>query len=303
MRWTDTARAHTTIVAGLAAGDTFTFEAWVRLRDLSADGILMTTTGGADTGPQVQVMTGGALRLYKRSTGEDFVTTGYPLSDGDWHHVVIAHAVGATNVYVDGVDKVGTLTAKVFTDNYDTFQVGAAAAATSSDLCHVAWYTTTKTEAWALARYRLGRSVVPEDFTLEDDWSDVVHGVYVKGANAVASGMVNLAGADFERGAITAYIERPRADTAAEKRRAGRAYIRRHGKVRGGTFRTMASGAWRSGQTLTITDAAAGLDAEQFVIRQVEGTLEPGSVPSYDIEFGAVRRSLLRMLPPRRRRR
>lgn len=132
-RWTDTDRAATTDVAGLKAGDSFTFETWIRMRNFGADGILMTTTGDADTGPAVHVLTDGNVRLYKRSTAADFLTTTAPLYDAQWHHLMVSHDIGSTLVIVDGVSQDGTATAQTFTDAWTTWQLGALSGAVNAD--------------------------------------------------------------------------------------------------------------------------------------------------------------------------
>ena len=142
---------------------------------------------------------------------------------------------------------------------------------------------------------------MPEDLELEDDWGDVLHHAYVVGKNNDGSGWVYNTGSDFERGAIQAFVDRPNADTVRERNAAGKSAIRKAGRVRAGSFSTRVAGAWRVGQTVPITDDSFGLSNESFEVTNVNGSLGVDGLVQ-DIDYGALKRSLVRHLRRRERR-
>jgi hypothetical protein len=301
-RFTDESRAATTAVSGLKAGDTFTFECWIRMRSFAADGILMTTTGSADTGPQISVMDDGDVRLYKRSVGEAFLTTGQPLYDASWHHLFVSHDVGSSLVCVDGVSADGTATNRVFTDDWTTFQLGAAASGVNADIAMAAWYVGALGTAVAMAHYRQGLTVVPSDMTYELDDTEHRHKVYVKGATWQGSGWVDpVGGIDWDIGFASDYLEVEHSRTRARRNRRGRAYLRSHRRIRSGEFTVEGWKGWRPGQLIYITDPAFGLDADTFEVKEVSGELAAGAPVTYTIRYGAPRKSLLRTMRRRDR--
>src|SRR3990167_7424868 len=171
-------------VAGLKAGDSWSFECWLkRTESVGADILLLAF----DTGPQIDLQADGDVEVISRGVGTDFVTTGQPITDDVWYHLVVAHGVGDTAVYVNGVSQAGTLTARVFGDTWTTFQVARAAGLVGS-IQHVAWYTTQLAAATALAHYRQGISIGPEGLAMDDDWAEVEQHGYVIGRNRAGSG-------------------------------------------------------------------------------------------------------------------
>ena len=139
-----------------------------------------------------------------------------------------------------------------------------------------------------------GGSIVVEDLSLEWDAIDQVHHVYVRGKNNAGSGWVYNKGSDFQLGARHEYIDRHLSDTVNERNRAGRGYIRRHGRVRSGRFHVEQTDGWKAGQQITITEPSLGLSSDTFEIVRVSGEFSYPNVRAYDIEFGAARRSFVK---------
>lgn len=286
----------TSAPASLFPGDTFTLELWFRRSGVSGTTeYLLISSNGSDDGYQLTITAANKLRLYRRNLAQDFLTTG-TYTDTNWHHLACVHSPGNTEMVVDGVSVAGTETPQVFGSGATTFSVGLNTASLVGDIQHVAVYSTDLSLATIQAHYNQGISIVAEDLTLDDDWTDVVHHVYVVGKDRDGSGWVYNTGSDFELGAVQAFHERPRSDTAAERRRAGKGYQRRHSRVRSGSFTTMEVGAWRVGQTLTITDSAFGLSADTFLVSGVRGELQMGGTVQQSIDYGSLRRSLVRHL-------
>jgi hypothetical protein len=291
-------------VAGLKVGDSWSFECWLRRTESAGeDYLLLTFASGAENGPQITLEADGDVKVVARTVGTDFVTTGQPITDNAWHHLVVAHGVGSTVVYVNGASVSGTLTARVFGDTWDTFTVARVPDGFIGDLQHVAWYTTQLSAATVLAHYRQGISIAPEDLSFEIDGEETAHFAYVTGDTKAGSGWVRPDNApDWDSGNAEIYVDAPRAKTEAQKRRKGKAELNRHRRVRGGRFSVLGLGGWRSGQALPVSVSSVGLD-ETFAIASVNGELGAGSVPVYEVEFGAVRKSFLREIRRKRRQR
>lgn len=143
-----------------------------------------------------------------------------------------------------------------------------------------------------------GNERAPEDLTLEYD-DHLLHGVYVQGANQAGSGYVwgttkiPSAGINF-----TDYLSEPDSDTAAKRNLYGAGYLGRVNADRlRGSFRIAGTKGWQPGEIVTITNAALGLTAQQFLIVSVESTIQSGSgYQEHDIRFGSLPKSLARLL-------
>jgi hypothetical protein len=163
------------------------------------------------------------------------------------------------------------------------------------------WYAGNEGVA---APYDVG----PDDLEVEDlswdiDAMDIVHHAYVRGKNAAGSGWVYNTGSDFEIGAVSAFVDSPRAKTVGDRNRKGRAFLRRQGAAVGGQFSVIQTSRWHAGQLLTIEDPLLGLEGT-YEIKRVTGEIGGlGEMRTDTIEFGNVRRSFLRDLRRRDRRR
>jgi len=278
--------------ASLHPGDTFGLECWFKR---NATGTAQTLISAGTGDYEVGFDASDKLVVIREGVGDNFVSTA-AYTDTSWHHLAVRRVPGTTTVLVDGASVAGTPTARTFVAAAGAVNVGRRLSVTdryfSGSMQHVAIYSSGPSDATALAHYRQGVSITPEDGWLDEDWVRTIHDVYVRGRVAKGSGWVRGAGSDFQRGAIQTFIQREHSNTALRRGRSGRAYLRRHKKVRSGFLRTSHAGDWRSGQTLYVTDDAYGLDGEAFEIRRVEASLGVSGL-SYDIDYGARRRSLL----------
>ena len=291
--------------ATLTPGDTFTLELWFKRAGTGA-AVLIDATTASDY--RLDFTAGDAIRLLKIGGATSFTSTP-TYTDTSWHHLVMAHDATSTLLYVDGASVAGTGTNQTFVDGNGTIGIGGTSAGGTlfaGSLQHIAIYSVKNSNATALAHYRQGISIPPEGLWLDDEWAKVLHHAYVVGSTAkkddAGSGWVYNTGSDFERGAVQDFVEREQSNTRAERDRAGKHAIRVRSKVRGITFQTDVAAAWRSGQTLTVTDDSFGLAGDTFEIRAVNGELGPGSVATFDIEAGALRRRLTRHARRRRNR-
>lgn len=291
----------TSAPASLFPGDTFSLELWFRRgATLGTTQYLILTSGGSDNAYELFFSTGNLLFVRLRPASTNFQST-QTFTDTSWHHLVVAHEPGDTQVYIDGAAIAGTHTNRVFGSGAATWQVSHSSFGFVGFLQHAAVYNVKLSAATALAHYRQGISIPPDGLWLDDDWGEVLHHAYVTGKDAAGTGWVYNTGSDFERGAVQDFVEREQSNTRAERDRAGKAAIRTRSRVRGITLQMDVAAAWRSGQTLTVTDDSFGLAGDTFEIRAVNGELGPGGVATFDIEAGALRRSLIRQSRRRNR--
>jgi hypothetical protein len=143
-----------------------------------------------------------------------------------------------------------------------------------------------------------GGEVAVEDLTLE--YEDVIiNSVYVQGANRAGSGFVRDRDSIRDvKQEFQAFLAQPASDTTAKRNSYGAAYLGRvKNAVVRGSFHIANSHGWRPGQIVTITNAALGLVSATFQIVSVQSAIASGTgYRHYDVAFGALPRSLARLL-------
>lgn len=288
----------TSAPAALFPGDTFSLECWVYRTDSSGTDILIVSTGSTDNSYDLRLDSTGRIRLTRRPSTLDFITTA-GISDNEWHHIVVSHSPGATAVYVDGVSEAGTLTTQTFGTAADQFAIGWTSGGWVGRVQHVAVYSTALSAATALAHYNQGISLTPENLMVEYDSTEDVRGVYVRGGNAKGSDWVVEKGTPWEAGSAYAYLDAPHAKTVAARDRKGKAWLRRHERVDSGSFQITGYHGWRVGQLIAVTDATLGLSGATYEIVSVNGEFD-GGPGTYEIEFGALSRMLTRRIRRRK---
>ena len=304
-------------------GDTFTLEYWFRLDTLpstaSKDFRLTTSTGGSDDWAEVHLISTDEIRLQKRGGGGiDVETDNSNLAVDTVYHLVISHSPGNTDVMLNGVELTyATEAAKVF-GSATAYQAthdggGGASNAIDGDFGFHAVYSTAMSAAEALVHYRMGQAIVPEDHTWSDDSEPEVHAVYVKGKNAKGSGWVGIGNAAFTHNK-QAYITRRGSDTSNKKRKKGKGFLRRKEDRYTGSFTVTDPDhavGWRSGQALYSDDDGIGLTSsdtywdgtarQPYEVVSVRGEMSGGQSVRLDIDYGVLRRTMLRALARRRR--
>ena len=271
--------------ASLHPGDTFSIEVYLR-RPTAGVASAIVSAGVGDY--ELGFTAGNALRLTKVGTGDDFVTTA-TYATTSWYHIVCAHSPGSTNIYVNGVDQTGTLTARVMVAAVGNINWGRRLDNTlffSGQLQFGAVYNVKLSAATALAHYNDSQTIVPDYIDFEDDLNSAAQAVYVRGANSSGSGWVYTRANVYDQ---TQVIDRPHISTSAARDAAGTTYLNREGApVRGGKFSITGFDGWRAGQTVHVKDTNIGVDAD-YEIRNIDGDANLGSgVTSYEISYGAM---------------
>ena len=142
---------------------------------------------------------------------------------------------------------------------------------------------------------------------LEVDFDDgaVVCSVYIRGANAAGSGWYRDSSCLAAYGPLATngsrrevFLDVPDSDSAAKRAAFGAAFLQTlRSPVTRGRFRYTGDETWRAGQTVTITNAALGITAQTYQIKQVDTRVLKGHpstraswVFAYEIAFGALPR-------------
>lgn len=148
------ADAFSTPDVGLDFADVFTIECWVKANSLAAQAFLLTKQ---DNAYELALNTDGTLTLNKSAVG-DVVTSTLALTvDGAFHHIVVSrNAATATVLYIDAVDRSGTVSATTFADNANTLRLGGLTdtlAPLNGWLDEIALYSTALSAARVSAHY------------------------------------------------------------------------------------------------------------------------------------------------------
>lgn len=153
-----------------------------------------------------------------------------------------------------------------------------------------------------------GSEIAPEDFVIDYDSSGIVNAYYVRGKTAAGSTWVADGTSIALYGRREAYIDAPDADTNAKAVAVGNAALQdtKNPIPRGSFTAKSPYDGWLAGQTLTVASAPQyGLTNATFQLARVTTTwLSGAGTRQYAIEFGALRRSLVRSFgnmdgPPR----
>ena len=296
--------------ATLTCSGGWAYEFWVSLDTLAANARLLLTYEATEDGPEIWVQTDGDIQLQNR--GDASATTWVAgLAINTVYHIVVGQTSGGTNYCrVNGVDQgAGTGTATLCGDQWASFIPVTTTNPFTGDVGHAAWYTGDGlTAAECLAHYYTGLAINPEYHNVTDDGAGEVHKVYVRGSNAKGSGWVGPLSEgkgdwDWPK---QEYITRRKSKTARKRNRTGRNYLKQRDNVFSGAFTITDPDhaiGWRSGQTVEITDAALGayntttdngtLAATTVEVAAVRGEYA-GNAVRIDIEYGTIKRSLLR---------
>jgi hypothetical protein len=134
----------------------FTIECWFKLGSTLT---LMDLLGKQGTGCYaVRIDATGKLSLNNSGIGNCFITTS-TVTDSNWHHLVITR-VAATQpiLYLDGVSKAGTYTARAFVDSISQFDLGRSGTANMfhGQLQDVAIYKSVLSPTKVTAHYNAG---------------------------------------------------------------------------------------------------------------------------------------------------
>jgi hypothetical protein len=140
-------------VSALPNGDTFTLEAWVNRRaHKHRDGLVSKGTGGYE----LYVNSSNQLTLARAGYG-DIVRSTTTLAAGRTYHVAATKQGATVRLYVDGIDRTGTVTNRTMTANTNPLTLGAGTSFLKGTLDEVAVYTRALSAADVARHNAAGR--------------------------------------------------------------------------------------------------------------------------------------------------
>jgi hypothetical protein len=277
---------------------------------------LMVTTNGDDDGPEVLLLASGDVRVTNRADST-YTTFDTNLTTGNRYFIAAGvKADGTPYVYVNGDSKsvsgTGGGGVTLSGDGWTRMYICNVGSPLTGQVSHFAWYdgnAITPTQAAALRFAGVGITVEGHEWT-EDSESET-HAVYVRGKNALGSGWTTWGSGTFSH-AKQDYLNRPKVDTSKRRNRTARNFLRRQENRYTGSFAITDPDhavGWRAGQTLYVDDSGIGFTADDtyqdgtsrqpFEVVNVSGSMSGGQEVRLDIEYGTLKRTILRALARR----
>lgn len=139
--------------AALATADTFTLEAWLKRKSTKrAEGVFAKGMGGY----QLYFNRSGLLILAKVGSG-DIVRSTVAVAQGAPHHVVATKSAGTVRLYIDGVDRTGTVTTQAIVATSSPLSMGTVGGYFSGTIDEAAVYARALSAADVSRHYAAGR--------------------------------------------------------------------------------------------------------------------------------------------------
>ena len=145
----------------------------------------------------------------------------------------------------------------------------------------------------------LGGELAPEEFSVDNDASNLANAIYIVGATAAGSGWFTDVTSISTYGRRERFFNAPDADTAAKASQLGLAVLAdQKNPVPRGLFTTKSpNDGWRIGQSITVTSTQHGLAAVSYRIARVTVHYLSGvGDREYSIEIGAPQVSMPALL-------
>ena len=114
-----TSRCPTT--RSIRVNDTFTLEAWIRRSVVPGN---VTIFNDFSAGFWLKIGTNNLLELRKNNPSASIVSSTATIADTNWHHVAATKQGATVKLYIDGVDRTGTVTNQTLTSSTSGFHVG-----------------------------------------------------------------------------------------------------------------------------------------------------------------------------------
>src|SRR4051812_48830232 len=141
----------------LDTGDTFSIEAWTKRSTLGTAQVIASKQGSAWT---LALSTGNNVVL--QQSGVNIVASTTTIADTTtWHHVVATKSGTTTKLYIDGVDRTGTVTNKTLVNTTSPLAIGQSGASASyykGSLDDVALYSVALPASTVSSHYQLTRA-------------------------------------------------------------------------------------------------------------------------------------------------
>jgi hypothetical protein len=146
----------------LAVGDNFTLEAWIKPSTLTRGNPIITrnTTGG---GYNLLLNSDNTITL--RNGNTDHVKSNITIADTTtWHHIVATKNGGTTKIYIDGVDRTGSIISPQTFGNFGSariFRGGTSTAVYTGAIDEVAVYSSALSLTRVQAHYNAATYQAP----------------------------------------------------------------------------------------------------------------------------------------------
>ena len=139
-----------------AIQDTFSIEAWVNWTGTPANGVIV---GRGTNGYAVSILADGTVHLEKWNV-DAICTSTVAVTAGVTTHIVVTKSGAAVKIWINGVDRTGTVLNQTITANWNELGIGAdrtgAQKFSGGVLDEVAIYPTALSEARVLAHFNAG---------------------------------------------------------------------------------------------------------------------------------------------------
>src|SRR5947209_4933502 len=142
-------------LSSLDAGDTFSFEAWVKRGSTGTNQVVASKQGSAWT---VAINASDKLALQSGSTTIAASTSTITDTSG-WHQVAVTKSGSAVHLYIDGADVTGTVTNVTLANSTSPLAIGQSGASGSyfkGTIDEVALYNVALTASQVQSHYTLG---------------------------------------------------------------------------------------------------------------------------------------------------
>lgn len=141
--------------------DVLTIEAWVKRNDLTSvtRGIYALTSPANDGSISLYMETDGKIAARRQGYGNPMVQSTTTITDQNWHHVVYTKNASVQKIYIDGVDRTGTVVNQTLTTRTTAPMAGQAWDNTGGStygglaLDEVAYYSSALSSARVTAHY------------------------------------------------------------------------------------------------------------------------------------------------------
>src|SRR5918912_1725866 len=108
--------------SSLDVGDTFTIEAWVKRNAFGAPAYQAIASQGANA--WLLAFSSGNRLVLRKATVGDLVNSTTTVTDTAWHHVAATKSGTSVHLYIDGVDRTGSVTNRTMANNTIPLTIG-----------------------------------------------------------------------------------------------------------------------------------------------------------------------------------
>jgi RHS repeat-associated protein len=106
----------------IRVNDTFTLETWVRRLDLTARDMAIFNDFGS--GFWLRIRSDNKLELLGNGPGTSIAQSTTTIADTNWHHIAATKSGATVKLYIDGVDRTGTVTNQTLVSSTQGFDIG-----------------------------------------------------------------------------------------------------------------------------------------------------------------------------------